>query len=228
MLSIVIPTLDAERDLGRTLEALVPGAVAGIVTEVIVADGGSVDGTGMIADQAGCRIIKVKKGRGNQLAAGAKHARARWLLFLHGDTILDDDWIEDARDFIVEVEGNGKPKAAVFRFALASRRSSARLIEFGVGLRSKLFALPYGDQGLLISRDLYDEIGGYRDMAIMEDVEIVRRLGRRRIVCLSAKATTSAARYEQDGFLKRVLRNLSCLALYMLGVSPGKIQRRYG
>ena len=228
MLSVIIPTLNAERVLPATLEALVSAAVSGLVSEVIIVDGGSDDGTARIADQAGCRFISAQKGRGNQLAEGARQARSPWLLFLHADTVLEDRWVEDVQIFIGETESNDASKAAIFRFALASSRMSARVIEFGVAIRSVILALPYGDQGLLLSRKLYDEIGGYRDMPIMEDVDIIRRLGRRRLVRLSSRALTSATRYEKDGFARRVFRNLSCLLLYRLGVSPASIQRRYG
>lgn len=228
MLSVIIPTLNAENTLPATLEALVPAAVTGLVSEVIVVDGGSNDATVRIADQAGCRIMSAQKGRGNQLAEGAKQARSPWLLFLHADTVLEDRWDEDVPNFIRDVEQGQKQTAAVFRFALGSRRIAARIIEFGVGLRYMLFAMPYGDQGLLVSRRLYDEVGGYAEMPIMEDVDMVRRLGRRRLVRLPSRALTNAARYEKDGFGRRVFRNLSCLLLYRLGVSPDSIQRRYG
>jgi hypothetical protein len=102
------------------------------------------------------------------------------------------------------------------------------LLETLVRMRTALFKLPYGDQGLLIPRRLYDEIGGYKPLPVMEDVDIVRRLGRRRLVPLRARAVTSAARYRRDGYLKRVLRNQGCLALYFLNVPAPTIARLYG
>ena len=103
----------------------------------------------------------------------------------------------------------------------------ARLIEQGAALRSRWLALPYGDQGLLLSRALYESAGGYPDWPLMEDVGLARQLGRRRLVALDMVVTTSAARYRRDGWLRRPLRNLCCLALFFAGVSPARIQRLY-
>jgi hypothetical protein len=122
---------------------------------------------------------------------------------------------------------HGDACAGYFRFALDDRRFRARLIERVVALRSRLFGLPYGDQGLLVSRTLYDRIGGFASLPLMEDVEIARRLGRRRLRPIPMRAVTSAARYRRDGYLRRSLRNLSCLAGYFLGVAPERLVRRY-
>ena len=125
-------------------------------------------------------------------------ARHRWILFLHADTVLEEGWYRDAATHISEAEKYDDAKrAAAFRFALDDSGWSPRLIEAGVALRCWLFALPYGDQGLLISRPLYDDIGGYREATLFEDVDIVRRLGRRRLRLLKPCAVTSAARYRQ-------------------------------
>jgi hypothetical protein len=103
----------------------------------------------------------------------------------------------------------------------------ARIIAGWANLRSALFALPYGDQGLLVSRALYDKTGGYRPIPLMEDVALVRRIGRRRLARLRVAAVTSAARYATDGWLRRGWRNLTTLALYFLGVDPERLARRY-
>jgi rSAM/selenodomain-associated transferase 2 len=229
MISVVIPTLDAEEDLGRTLAALVPAAVEGLVREVIVADGGSRDRTLEIADHAGAEIAKSEPGRGHQLRAGAARARFPWLLFLHADTVLDAGWERDAEHLIERVEsGRMEPRAAAFRFTLDDLGFAPRTLETLVHLRNSLLSLPYGDQGLLIPRRLYDEIGGYAPLPVMEDVDIVRRLGRRRLVMLRSRAVTSAVRYRRDGYVRRVLRNQWCLALYFLNVPASTIARIYG
>jgi rSAM/selenodomain-associated transferase 2 len=228
MISIVIPTLDAEHCLAATLAALVPAAVDGLVRQVIVADGGSADRTLAIADGAGADIVRCPRGRGQQLRQGAMRAKAPWLLFLHADTILGPGWEAEASAFIEAVDTGKRPgAAAAFRFALDDDGLAPRLLERLVALRSALAALPYGDQGLLISQRLYGEIGGFSPLPIMEDVDIVRRLGRRRVAILRSPAVTSAARYAKDGYMRRALRNQSCLALYLAGVSPEKIARRY-
>lgn len=225
MLSVIIPTLDAERHLVRTLAALVPGAVEGVVREVIIADGGSRDRTLEIAREAGCEIVEGAAGRGAQLAAGSVAARGEWLMFLHADTELMPGWIGAVEAFTAR---QGPGRAAYFRFQLDDRGLRPALLQGLVRLRCVLFALPYGDQGLLIHRSLYDEIGGYRDMALMEDVDLVRRLGRRRLMPLPAAAVTSAERYRQAGYLPRMLRNALCLALYFCRVPVARIARIYG
>lgn len=229
MISVVIPTLNAERELTASLSALVPGAVQGLVREVIIADGGSSDETRAIADVAGAEFIRAEKGRGSQLAAGAELAKSDWLLFLHADTVLQPGWVQEAATFIERVDSGTRPRsAAAFSFSLNDFGTKPRLLEAIVALRCALFSMPYGDQGLLIPRRLYAELGGYRPLPLMEDVDIIRRLGRRRLTMLRSKAVTSAERYKQDGYVPRIARNAACLSLYYLRVSPTTLARLYG
>jgi rSAM/selenodomain-associated transferase 2 len=228
MISVIIPTLDAEASLGAALSALLPAVVDGIVREVIVVDGGSRDRTLKIADQAGVVTVTTARGRGVQLAAGAARARFPWLLFLHADTVLEPGWEREAGVFIDRVETERRaPAAAAFRFALDDTGLAPRCLEALVRLRCFLSRLPYGDQGLLIPRPLYLEVGGYLPVPIMEDVAIVRRLGRSRLVLLRSRAVSSAARYRGEGYVRRVLRNQACLALYAAGVPVERIARLY-
>jgi rSAM/selenodomain-associated transferase 2 len=228
MISVVIPTLNAERGLAACLTALVPAAVEGLVREVIVVDGGSSDRTVNIVDQAGAILVRTAPGRGQQLAAGAERARMPWLLFLHADTVLEAGWEREVSAFIERAEGQDRPHTvAAFRFALDDLGFKPRLVELAVTARCALLRLPYGDQGLLIPRPLYSRLGGYRPLPLMEDVDLVQRIGRRRIVVLRARAVTSASRYRQDGYLRRVLRNLSCLGLFFLRVPARMIVRFY-
>lgn len=228
MITVVIPTLNAEGGLAATLSALVPAVVEGLVREVIVVDGGSTDRTMEIADQAGVEIVKTTAGRGGQLASGAARAKFPWLLFLHADTVLETGWEREASVFIERVDaGKREPAAAAFGFALDDTGVAPRLVEAFVGLRSTLFRLPYGDQGLLISKQLYAEIGGYKPLPLMEDVDIVRRLRRRRMILLRPRAVTSALRYRRDGYANRVLRNQLCLLMYFLRIPAGSIARVY-
>ncbi len=230
MISVVIPTLDVDKRLAQSLTALVPASVCGLVREVIIVDGGSRGPEASeLADEAGAVFIQAPRGRGSQLAAGAAIAKGSWLLFLHADTVLETGWHEEVNSFIKRADTNQKtPTAGVFRFALDDFGAMPRLFERLVALRYTLFALPYGDQGLLIPTDLYDELGGYRPLPLMEDVDIVRRLGRRRLAMLRAKAVTSATRYKSEGYLLRGLRNLCCITLYYLRVPPRFLQRIYG
>jgi rSAM/selenodomain-associated transferase 2 len=228
MISVVIPAWNAETTLTATLSALVPAVVDGVVREVIVVDGHSEDATRAIADAAGARIVASPKGRGLQMKAGGTIARHPWLLFLHADTVLEPNWHREVEGFIERIETAGRPpKAAVFRFALSDDGNVPRIIEWGVNLRCRVFALPYGDQGLLIPLGLYNELGGYKPMPLFEDVDIVRRLGRRRIQFLCARATTSSVRFRNGGYAARVLRNWWCVLLYYCGASPERLEKIY-
>ncbi len=229
MISVVIPTLNAEAGLAATLTALIPATVEGLVREVIIVDGGSTDRTLRIADQAGTRVISSEPGRGRQLGEGAKAAQFNWLLFLHADTVLEPGWEREVSALIERVEsGRRQETAAAFAFALDDEGFMPRLVEWGVALRCTVLRLPYGDQGLVLSRNLYRQLGGFRDLPLMEDVDLVRRLGRSRLAILRSAAVTSAARYQRDGYLRRIARNLACLTLYYLRVPPRVIARIYG
>jgi rSAM/selenodomain-associated transferase 2 len=230
MLSVIIPTLNAEKSLASCLSALVHGSVRGLVRDVVIVDGGSNDKTIEIADQAGATIVTSPKGRGTQMRNGAVTAKQEWLLFLHADTVLSAGWEDEVEKFLQQVEGGrfgNNQVAAAFRFALDDFGSGARWLEMMVALRCALFRLPYGDQGLLISKNFYNKLGGYPDVPLMEDVGLVRRIGWRRLVMLRTSAVTSPEKYRRDGYLKRSLSNLGLLSLYFLRVPPRVIARMY-
>lgn len=222
MLSVVIPTLNA----AATLAGVLDGLAAGSGLEMVVVDGGSSDATRAIAESRGAQVISVARGRGVQLAAGAKAAGGDWLLFLHADTILSADWRDEAGRFMARPEN--KMRAAAFRFALDDDAPAARRLEAVVAWRARVFGLPYGDQGLLIGRQFYQSVGGFRPLPLMEDVDLARRIGRRNFVHLGALAHTSAARYRRSGYLRRSARNLACLGLFYLGVKAQFLVRLYG
>jgi rSAM/selenodomain-associated transferase 2 len=233
MISVVIPTLNAEATLAATLSALVPAAIEGLVREVVVVDAGSTDKTIDIVEDAGAQLLRKSGGRGYQLAVGAMRTKQPWLLFLHADTVLEAGWEREANLFMERTDAKmaaktGQASAAVFRFALDDIGAKPRMLERVVAARCALLRLPYGDQGLLIPRRLYEEVGEFRPLPLMEDVDFVRRLGRRRVTLLSARAVTSAERYRQTGYLRRSARNLMCLTLYFAGVPTNVINRRYG
>jgi rSAM/selenodomain-associated transferase 2 len=224
-LSVIVPTLNAARTLGPTLDALAPQR-SGFVKEVLIVDGGSDDDTIDVAGAYGCRVVRASKGRGTQLRHGAAAATGEWLLFLHADTQLTADWEKVVSDFVA-LPGAGQ-LAAVFQFRMDDDRKRTRALEVLVSLRTRWLALPYGDQALVLSRQLYDQIGGFLDIPLMEDVDIIRRIGRRRLIVLPAYAVTSAERYCRDGYVRRSLHNLACLGLYFLGMSPERIAKLYG
>jgi rSAM/selenodomain-associated transferase 2 len=219
--SAVVPVLNAAAELPHTLAVLKDSALIG---EIVVVDGGSQDDSVAIAREAGAKVIEAARGRGSQLVAGGAVATGNWLLFLHADCRLLPGWEAAVRAFIA-----GPPdKAGYFALALDDAAPAARRLERVVAWRSRALALPYGDQGLLISRRLYSTIDGYAAIPLMEDVDIVRRLGRARLRPIGATVLASARRYRRDGYWRRPLRNLICLALYFAGVSPHRIAKLYG
>lgn len=222
MLSIVIPTLNAQRELKATLDCV---AGAAMPKEIIVADGGSGDETIEIAAEAGARVVVAGRGRGPQLIAGAEAAVGDWLLFLHADTRPQPGWGR-AIDIFAR-DADNRYRAGYFRFVLNDPSPQARRLETLVDWRCRLLGLPYGDQGLLISREFHDFVGGFRPIPLMEDVDLVGRIGRRRLAQLPIAAVTSAERYRKDGFWLRPARNLACVGLYFLGVPPATIARLY-
>jgi len=215
MISVIIPTLNAERQLPRCFDSLIVAAVRGVVREVIVADGGSADQTLAIADAAGARIEHAQKTRSACLAAGAGLARSEWLLFLHPQTALEPGWEVEAESFMARARPE-KPRAAVFRFALDDFGGEARRAEAMAALRGWLLALSFGDQGLLIPKRLYTKLGGYRALARLEDADLVRRIGRRRLVWLRARAVNQPLPRESG------IRRIWLFLLYALHV-PSRV-----
>jgi rSAM/selenodomain-associated transferase 2 len=230
-LAVVIPTLNAARALEASLEALRRGAGARLRYELVVSDGGSSDATLEAAKEAGARVLCGEAGRGTQLRRGAEATPAPWLLFLHADSRLAANWGKVATDFMIRgdsLEEGGDFRAGVFRFVLDDSESRARRIERLARWRGRVLGLPYGDQGLLISQRFYRALGGYRPIPLMEDVDLARRIGRRRLDVLEADAVTSAERYRREGWNVRPLRNLAILTLYFLGLPPRLLARLYG
>ncbi len=225
-LSIIIPALDAAASLPATLAALAEGRAHGLVHEVLVIDGGSRDATTRLAEAGGARVVATARGRGHQLVAGAEAASGEWLLFLHADTRLGRGWAAAVGAFIARPEN--ACRAGYLRYRLDDPAAAARRLEALVAWRCRLLALPYGDQALLIARRFYDELGGFRPLPLMEDVELARRIGRRRLAPIAADAITSATRYRRGGYVARPLRNLGCLTLYFLGLPPQLLVRLYG
>ena len=222
MISVVIPTLNAAATLQQAMAPLVRAAMDGLVREVVVADGGSSDDTLALAEDAGAVIVATEAGRGVQLEAGCRVARSDWLLILHADTELEPAWMAAASAHIAR----HRRDAGYFRFALDDRGLKAQLWEQGVAARCAALGLPYGDQGLLISRRLYDEVGGYRPLPLMEDVDLVRRL-RGKLRPLPARAITSAERYREGGYVARSARNAVILARYFAGADPERLAKAY-
>ncbi len=221
-LSIVIPTLNAEASLPGCLAALGEGLQAGLIREVIISDGGSVDGTLVLADEAGADVVSGPPGRGGQLSRGARRAQGEWMLFLHADTWLEEGW---TKPVLVHLGGDSN-SAGVFRLRFRADEIAARIVGAWANFRTRAFGLPYGDQGLLVSRALYERVAGFSDIPLMEDVAMARAL-RGHLKVLAGVAASSAERYQVDGWLRRSLRNGWTLSRYLCGANPEALLRRY-
>ena len=192
MLSAIIATHESERTLVPTLAALIPGATAGLLGEVIVADAGSSDATAEVADIAGCRFISSALPLGVRLKAAAASTRAPWLMFLRAGTVPEPGWVAAAERFI-EAGGrlDGAQRAGVFRPPGAADLLHPRLSELAALLRVMLGGGAKPEQGLLIARHLYDDLGGHPEGADA-DTAVLRKLGRRRIAMLGCGARVAA------------------------------------
>ena len=222
-LSVIVPTLDAAGTIGPALASLSEGLTDGLIRELILADGGSGDDISGIAEAIGAKLIQAERGRGSQLATGARAASGTWYLFLHADSQLPPGWSRTVRTHMHQQPG----RAGYFGLGFDSRHPMARVTESWANLRSTLCALPYGDQGLLVSARIYGQAGGYPEIPLMEDVALIRALGRKRLARLPGRILTSAERYERDGWVRRGARNLSTLGLFLCGASPERLARRY-
>jgi hypothetical protein len=176
MLSVIIPTEGIEQPTVATLAALVPGAAAGVIREVLLVDRADNGVIERVADVAGCRFLRFEGTRAAALAAGAKQARSPWLMFLHPGAVLDTGWIEETTQFIQGIALSGRPRAGIFRYARSPYADT--------GLRDRFRSLarkitgPLADQGLLIARDHYERIGGYAPDAPRAEARLLRQLGR--------------------------------------------------
>ncbi|MEO1067401.1 MAG: TIGR04283 family arsenosugar biosynthesis glycosyltransferase [Pseudomonadota bacterium] len=227
-LAVVIPTFNAAASLAKTLSN-VERCLSDVALQIVIADGGSTDDTVEIATHCGASIVTTTPGRGAQLRAATAQLDADWLLFLHADTTLDTTALSVIERFVRNPD-NAR-RAGYFRFTLDDDSEDARRLERRVAWRCKTFALPYGDQGLLISRRFYEDLGGFKPIPLMEDVDMAWRIqkavGKDGLVALSADAVTSAAKFKQQGYFKRSARNLFCLFLFRIGIPPRVIKRFY-
>lgn len=218
-ITIIIPTLNAAESLPGCAASVFEGLSAGLIREMIVTDGGSTDKTAMIADALGATFVTGAASRGGQIARAVAQAQSDWVLVLHADTQLSIGWSESVAAHLTQAT------PAYFQLAFDRGGAGASVTARWANLRSRLFNLPYGDQGLLIRRDLLAERGGYRDIPLMEDVDLARRLPR--MTALPVTARTSAARYAAEGWLRRGTRNLILLLRFLTGADPHGLAQAY-
>jgi rSAM/selenodomain-associated transferase 2 len=218
-LSIIIPTLNEELPLGQNL-----ASIPSHVHEIIVVDGGSKDGTLEIAREYASAVLDSSLGRGLQQHIGALHAQGDILLFLHADTLLPGGF-----EMMIE-RTLSEPKTVFGAFRLGHHPSTAflNLVGLMANLRSLILKMPYGDQGLFLRRSDYFRVGGFKDLPLMEDVDLVRRLNKiGKFKLVKAKIRTSARRYDRNGIVYTTVRNWSLIIRYLLGQSPERLHRLY-
>lgn len=219
-ISIIIPTLNEEDILGKTLSRLQPRKNL----EVIVVDGGSNDATLVVAQKADCKIFPGDKGRAKQMNLGAAKATGEVLLFLHADTLLPDDFPR----LILETINRPNVAAGAFSLAIDSPSKSLATIAFLANLRSRFLHLPYGDQALFIHRNMFDAIGGFPEKEIMEDFVFVHNIKKNGdIITLPKPVITSARRWQNMGIIRTTLINQLIVCGYSLGVPPVMLAKWY-
>jgi hypothetical protein len=176
MLSVIIPTNGVEPAAVATLAALVPGAAAGLIREVLLIDRAGSSAIERVADVTGCRFLPFEGSRAAAMAAGARQARSPWLMFLHAGAVLESGWIEETTQFIQAVSGSGRPRAGIFRYARSPYAESS--LRDGLRFVARVIGGPSADQGLLIARDHYEQLGGHAPEARRSEARLLRQLGR--------------------------------------------------
>jgi rSAM/selenodomain-associated transferase 2 len=220
-ISIVIPTLNEAANLPQTLATI---DAAKHDCEVIIADGGSTDRTCEIAQAAGAIVLQSPLGRAKQLNHGAAQASGEIYLFLHADTRLPSNW----RDLIQQTLASPATIAGAFELAIDSPRWGLRLVEWGVKVRSRYLHLPYGDQAIFLRAETFHQLGGFPDLPIMEDFQLVKQLQKMgRIAIVPQAVLTSARRWEKRGILKTTGLNQLMIVGFYGGVAPDRLQTWY-
>ena len=218
-ISVIIPTLDEGAVIGPTLKSLkeAPGV------EFIVVDGGSQDRTVEIARRH-AKVLSSEAGRGRQMNVGARHAKGEILLFLHADSILRPMAFSRILNALKDPEVIG----GAFRLGIDTRKFLLRVVAIFANWRTAITRIPYGDQGIFVRRNVFEQLGGYPDQPLMEDLEFSRRLKRQgRLVLLPDRILTSSRRWDQEGIFYTTFRNQMLVFLYFLGVSPERLVRWY-
>jgi rSAM/selenodomain-associated transferase 2/rSAM/selenodomain-associated transferase 1 len=218
--SVVIPALNEAGQITATLASV----LAGRPREILVVDGGSTDDTIQRARKSGAAVVTSQPGRARQMNAGAAQATGNVLVFLHADTLLPADWLEVVSGTLQTTAVAG----GAFGFRVSPTFPGSRILEWATNLRSRWFQKPYGDQAFFMKRSLFEELGGFADMPIMEDYEFIGRLKKQgRIVTAAAHVLTSARRWRHLGLPRATLINAVVIAGYHLGASPKSLASLY-
>jgi hypothetical protein len=218
--SVIIPALNESARILATLKSVREGNPF----EILVVDGGSSDSTLDIAQKTGATVLRSKPGRARQMNAGAAKARGNVLLFLHADTLLAPQWSTEVSRILQDEQ----VAAGAFTFRAAENFRGKRMLERAVDWRSRWFRLPYGDQALFVRCALFEELGGFAELPVMEDYELVGRLRHRGQIAVSSfPATTSGRRWRRYGVLRVMLKNQLMIAGFRLGMAPERLARFY-
>lgn len=218
-ISVIIPVLNEAEAIAPTL-----ASTRGTDIDVIVVDGGSQDGTVERVRDLGFPIITSPPGRANQMNAGAAVATGEILLFLHADTRLPAGFDQQVRAAL----GQREAIAGAFHLKIDSPDWRLRLVEWGVGVRSRCFQLPYGDQAIFLKASLFRDLGGFSPLPIMEDFELVCRLRRQgRVDIVPPAVLTSSRRWDRVGIWRTTWVNQGMVAGYFLGVAPARLVQWY-
>ncbi|WP_017298885.1 TIGR04283 family arsenosugar biosynthesis glycosyltransferase [Nodosilinea nodulosa] len=219
-ITIVIPALNEAGQLPAVLGAICAAAPV----EVVVVDGGSTDGTAEVAQARGARVVKSTPGRSRQQNQGARVAKGSILLFLHADTRPPEGFDQAIRQILAQPG----VVAGAFTLAIDSPRRGLRWVEWGVKVRSRLLQMPYGDQGIFLRAETFHRLGGFPDLPMMEDFELVRRLRKLgRVAIAPAAVVTSDRRWRRLGILRTTLANQVMVIGYLLGVNPHWLAQWY-
>lgn len=219
-ISIIIPALNEAAHLAATIRS----ANSSSTTEVIVVDGGSHDATVAVAESTGARVLSTEPGRARQMNAGAKVAKGNIFLFLHADTLLPAQFDQ----YVKQALAQEKAVAGAFQLGLDGTQRGLRCIEAMANWRSRQWQMPYGDQAIFMRADAFDGVGGFPDLPLMEDFELMRRLRKQgRIVLAPAKVVSSARRWLKLGVIKTTALNQLLIAAYLGGIAPATLTRWY-
>jgi len=220
MISVIIPTRNEKQCLPRTLAPLVGNADC----EIIIVDGGSDDGTPALARTFGCKTYTGPANRSRQMNVGVEKSKGNILLFLHADTVLPDNFAQA----IHQTLGMENVAGGAFSLGFDNDGPALRCIAWGANLRSRIFQLPYGDQALFTPRTIFNAVGGFAEMEIMEDFVFVRKIGKMgKVITIGEKVTTSARRWQNIGIFRTTLINQLIICGHGLGVSPATLAQWY-
>jgi rSAM/selenodomain-associated transferase 2 len=220
-ISVIIPVLNEELTIASALESVLRLAP----DEILVVDGGSLDRTRELALAMGVHVISSRRGRARQMNQGARLARAEVLLFLHADTRLPESALADIREAMQDRRIAG----GRFDIELDGEGWMLKVVSSMISVRSRLSGVATGDQAIFIRREVFDEVGGYPDIPLMEDIALSRALKRTgQVACLRSRVVTSARRWQIEGVWRTIFKMWILKSLYLLGVSPFRLKRFYG